>query len=132
MFFDNNIPKELEKSEPVQYNVSNVSLASTHPREPMSVKKYPIDVIKQKICEIFKENCLEALTIVMYESGFRADAISQTNDWGLFQINCRWHSKRVGGNCNKLLDPDVNIAIARQIYLEQGWKPWATKIYLVN
>lgn len=95
-----------------------------------SKSKYTESEIKEKICQVFTSNCREALIIAKNESGFRPWAISKTNDYGVFQLNCRWQKKRVGGDCNKFLDPDTNIRIAKQIYTEQGWNPWTTKIYL--
>lgn len=89
------------------------------------------DEIKDYICKVFGDKCNEALIIANAESGFRADAISKTNDYGVFQLNCRWQKKRIGGDCRKFLDPITNINIAKQIYNEQGWNPWTTK-YLLN
>jgi hypothetical protein len=91
---------------------------------------YTPEDIKAKICAVFVNNCSEASIIAQKESGFRPWTISATNDYGVFQLNCKWQGRRVGGDCNKFLDIDTNISIAKQIYDEQGWNPWVTKKYL--
>jgi hypothetical protein len=91
---------------------------------------YSTEEIKTKICQVFVNNCNEALIIAFRESGYRQFAVSKTNDYGVFQMNCRWQKRRVGGNCNNFFDVDTNIRVAKQIYDEQGWNPWTTKKYL--
>lgn len=95
----------------------------------VAYKKLSVEEIKKIICEVFS-NCKEALIIAFHESNFNQEAISRTNDYGVFQLNCRWQGRRVGGMCERFLDPILNIQIAHQIYMEQGWIPWTTKIYL--
>jgi Transglycosylase SLT domain len=111
--------------------VSNVSngIPVNNSRD-WSNSKYTKEEIQAKICQVFTSNCQEALIIAKNESGFRPWAVSKTNDYGVFQINCRWQKRRVGGDCNKFLDVDTNIRIAKQIYNEQGWNPWVTKKFL--
>lgn len=117
-----NLPKELKSTKNISINSSTPVVASG--------KQYTTEEIKAKICAAFGSQCANALIIAEKESGFRANAISKTNDYGVFQLNCRWQSRRVGGNCNLFLDVDVNIKIAKQTYDEQGWSPWTTKIFL--
>jgi len=88
------------------------------------------EYIKRRICEVFGPNCKEALIIAKYESGYREKVISRTGDYGVFQLNCRWQKRRVGGNCKKFLDLETNLRIAKQIYSEQNWRPWYTRKYL--
>lgn len=100
---------------------------------PVVTNNYPSfsrEEIESKICAAFGSECSNALIIVKHESGFRQYAVSRTGDYGLFQLNCRWQKRRVGGDCSKFFDIDTNIRVARQIFAEQGWKPWTTKIYL--
>ena len=91
---------------------------------------YSNEEIVRKICDVFDNNCNEALTIVRYESGYNPNAISHTGDYGLFQINCYWHRNKFSGDCYALLDIDTNIRVAKQIYDVQGWRPWVTSRYL--
>lgn len=88
-----------------------------------------VDNIKTRICEVFGPQCENALIIAKYESTFNPGAYYNGN-YGIFQINCPSHSWRVGGDCNALFDFETNLRIAKQIYDEQGWGPWSTKIHL--
>jgi hypothetical protein len=66
-----------------------------------------------------------AWAIAMRESGGRADAISSTGDYGVFQFNRAAHSKQPWWNTEKLLTRDYNIMIAYD--MSQGGKtfyPW--------
>ncbi len=66
-----------------------------------------------------------AWAIAMRESGGRADAISSTGDYGVFQFNRAAHSKQPWWNTKKLLTRDYNIMIAYD--MSQGGKtfyPW--------
>lgn len=113
---DENKPKPSET--PVQTN--------SNPSFPIYTK----DEIKAKICEVFGSECSNALIIALKESGYTQYAVSKTGDYGVFQLNCRWQKKRVGGDCTRFFDVDTNIRVAKQIFNEQGWNPWTTKIYL--
>lgn len=61
------------------------------------------------------------------ESGGRPNATHLNNDgsmdYGLMQINSI-HRKRVGGDLNALLDPETNVRVAHDIFVEQGFTPW--------
>jgi hypothetical protein len=61
--------------------------------------------------------------IVRCESNGIPNVVSRTNDWGLFQINAV-HRGRVGGDLNKLLDPETNVRVASILWREQGWGIW--------
>ena len=66
-----------------------------------------------------------AWAIAMRESGGRANAISSTGDYGVFQFNRAAHSEQPWWNTNKLLTRDYNIMIAYR--MSQGGKtfyPW--------
>ena len=66
-----------------------------------------------------------AWAIAMRESGGRADAISSTGDYGVFQFNRAAHSDQPWWNTSKLLTRDYNIMIAYR--MSQGGKtfyPW--------
>jgi hypothetical protein len=67
----------------------------------------------------------EAWAIVMRESGGKADAISSTGDYGMFQFNyAAWH-KQDWWNTDKLLTRSYNAKVAYKI--SQGghtWYPW--------
>ena len=66
-----------------------------------------------------------AWAIAMRESGGRANAISSTGDYGVFQFNRAAHSDQPWWNTKKLLTRDYNIMIAYK--MSQGGKtfyPW--------
>lgn len=126
----NVIDETLASRVVVKKQQNNVQRFSVNNSRDWSGSKYTKEQIMAKICQVFKNNCQEALIIAKHESGFRPWAISSTNDWGVFQLNCKWQKRRVGGDCRRFLDPDTNIRIAKQIYDEQGWNPWTTKRYL--
>jgi hypothetical protein len=66
-----------------------------------------------------------AWAIAMRESGGRADAISSTGDYGVFQFNKAAHSDQPWWNTHKLLTRDYNIMVAYR--MSQGGKtfyPW--------
>jgi hypothetical protein len=120
--------KPIVKSVPVQ--VKTKAPVAPSPKTPIPTPVGDKEYIKRRICEVFVEDCASALIIAFHESGYRTEAISRTNDYGVFQLNCKWQKKRVGGDCNRFLDLETNLRVAHQIYKEQGWKPWSTKIYL--
>jgi len=48
-------------------------------------------------------------------------------NYGLFQINSV-HAWRVDGNLETLFNPEVNVRVAYEIYLDNGgWGSWACK-----
>lgn len=71
------------------------------------------------------ENVKEAWAIAMRESGGRPDAISPTNDYGVFQFNRAAHSKQEWWDSERLLTRDYNIKVAyRMSKGGKWWGPW--------
>jgi len=74
----------------------------------------------------FRKNGLRiAWAIAMRESGGRANAISSTGDYGVFQFNRAAHSGQAWWDTTKMLDRNYNIMIAYE--MSQGGKtfyPW--------
>ena len=68
------------------------------------------------------ENLREAWAIVMRESGGRADAVSVTNDLGLFQINTATWRKQPWFDREMLLTKRYNATVART--LSRGGRTW--------
>ena len=114
----------------VKAKETKVATLITDNSQDWSKSTWTKEQIQARICQVFGSECQNALIIAKNESGFRPWAISKTNDYGVFQINCRWQKRRVGGDCTKFLDVETNIRVAKQIYDEQGWNPWTTKKYL--
>ncbi len=88
------------------------------------------EYIKKRICEVFGTECQNALIIAYHESKYNPNALSKTGDYGVMQVNCYYHSKKVGGDCNKLYNLEINLQVALQIFKNRGWDAWATKHYL--
>ena len=71
----------------------------------------------------------EALAIIGCESGGNSDAISRTNDWGLFQHHLTYweaRSAKAGYPNTSPLDPKVNVAVAWWLWNSKGgsWTDW--------
>jgi hypothetical protein len=72
----------------------------------------------------------QATKIAQCESGLRPDAVSPTNDHGLFQINIvhRADFTRVTGQpWSAVYDQLQNTRYAKSLYDRQGWAPWTCK-----
>ena len=82
--------------------------------------------VQNQICQVFKENCQEALKVASCESGLRPQAVSQTQDYGVFQINLSSHASKipVRDKVGYLLNSSANINLAYSIWSNQGWRPW--------
>lgn len=67
-------------------------------------------------------------TLALHESGFRAGAVSSTNDYGLFQINICNHKAyaKKTGTANAPKDPYVN-TIWSATMIESYWNQWLEK-----
>lgn len=68
-----------------------------------------------------------AMSIMACESGGDPNAVSPTNDHGLFQHNARYAPPRfeaVGYTWSDRYDPEANIAAAHWLWERDGWQPW--------
>ena len=86
--------------------------------------------VEATIAEVFGADASAAIGVARCESGLNPGAISRGGgNWGLFQIN-RVHRQRVadlGYSWEQLLDAKVNSLVAKSIFDEQGWGPWACR-----
>lgn len=72
----------------------------------------------------------ELPNIAWCESRFSPAALSYTGDWGLLQLNRFYQEDRVnalGYEWEQVLDPEVNVRVAWDIYQETGWQRWACR-----
>jgi hypothetical protein len=88
----------------------------------------PEKTIEEKIKEAFPEDEITALKIAQCESGLNPNAHNNRNkngstDGGLYQINSV-HDKRLNELGLDKYDIEDNIAFARRLYEENGWRPW--------
>lgn len=81
-------------------------------------------------CAPFPQSeCGNVRQIAWCESWWDPLAVSPTGDWGLMGIN-EVHRERVRGlgyRWGHLLDWRVNLRVAHEIWLDQGWRPWRCK-----
>jgi len=78
--------------------------------------------IEQEICDVFGPDCRVAIAIAKAESGLNCNAVSPTNDHGVFQLNAV-HMPKFNGKSP--YDCKANIEVAYRIFKEQGFGPWA-------
>ena len=86
--------------------------------------------LNQPAIEVPAAFAAEAGSIVQCESRWRADAVSPTGDYGLFQLNRRWQEKRanaMGYGWSQMFDPTVNTLVAVAIWESWGqtFKAWS-------
>jgi len=112
------------------YGISTATFSAKTNFNTATVKDYPYpeatksaDSIEEKIKKVFGKHYEEAILIFKCESGLRANATGHntngSTDSGIAQINSVHKvSERY------LLNPDINLLVAKQIYDAQGWNPW--------
>jgi hypothetical protein len=86
--------------------------------------------VEAVIVEVFGAHGGEAIGVARCESHLHPGSISRNGaNWGLFQINSahRQRVARMGYRWEDLLDPRVNAVVAKSIFDEQGWRPWACR-----
>lgn len=82
------------------------------------------------IKRIAGRNAGTLLRIAKCESGLKENAISKTNDWGVFQIHLPVHKNRVPGLTLEdkkrwLLNGENNVSFGYMLFLESGTRPWS-------
>lgn len=89
---------------------------------------------QQAIQAIFPQEVSKATSIAQCESRMDPNAVSPTNDHGLFQINATTWNKPghadpvadwIGRNWHKRYDPVTNAIMAKKIRDRYGWNMWA-------
>lgn len=86
----------------------------------------PTDRLEGIICS-FSWPCGEALAIIACESGFDPYEVGPYRSRGLMMIHPvhAWRFERLGWDYwTDVFVPERNLAIAAEIYAEQGWRPW--------
>jgi hypothetical protein len=86
----------------------------------------PVGVINS----VFGPVAPQAVKVAECESGLRPNAVSPTNDHGLFQINIVHQADftRVTGQpWSAVYDQLYNSLYAKTLYDRQGWAPWTCK-----
>jgi hypothetical protein len=86
--------------------------------------------VEAVIVEVFGAHGQAAIGVARCESHLHPGSISRNGaNWGLFQINTahRQRVARMGYRWEDLLDARVNALVAKSIFDEQGWRPWACR-----
>ena len=101
----------------------------TIPRD--NVKTVSLSPVEQMICS-YDWDCPTALQVAECESNMNPGAISPVNrngtrDWGLMQINDGAWKQAFPVRWAKVLDPEVNLAMAWHIYQLYRWQPWTCR-----
>jgi hypothetical protein len=84
--------------------------------------------VEDAIATYFGDMYSKALSVARCESSLNPYAVSSGGgNHGLFQINTVHRSlvASMGYSWSQIYDPYVNSAVARHIYNESGWSPWA-------
>jgi hypothetical protein len=114
-------PTTVAVATPQVQRIAAVQVVAVSP-EPGSVEAV--------IAEVFGAHAQAAIGVARCESHLNPGAISRNGaNWGLFQIN-KAHRSRVaamGYQWEDLLDARINALVAKSIFDEQGWGPWACR-----
>lgn len=89
----------------------------------------PAGAIEQMIRAAWPEDPDRAVRIAKCESGLRPNARNGPHA-GLLQINVQIHAKRIarmGFTVEQMFEAAPNIAVARALWLESGWRPWSCR-----
>lgn len=82
------------------------------------------------INEVFGADAPAATRVATCESNMDPNAVSPTNDHGLFQINAIHRSafsQVTGRPWAEIYNPVWNARFAKHLYDSQGWRPWTCR-----
>lgn len=104
--------------------------ATTAPTTAASVvSRYSAEQVIAMIREVWPADSVEkAIEVARLESGYRNWVHNGSCCYGVFQIHYQAQKRRLtarGLGLQGLYDPRVNISVALEIFLEQGWSPWS-------
>lgn len=114
---------------PVTVRASRKAAARTEvtlPTSEQTATNYDAGSVEAAICEAFGDQCAKAVAVARCESGLRPWARNGPHV-GLFQVNVYIHGARIhrmGFSVAQMVEAGPNIAVARALWLEQGWRPW--------
>lgn len=96
------------------------------PRKERPKEEPRTETVQDLIREAFGKRADEALRVAHCESRFVADARSYAGARGIFQLMPvhRWRIAEVDGPKGDLYDPKTNIRVARDLFDDEGWRPW--------
>lgn len=78
---------------------------------------------QELICS-YPWNCATAMKIARCESTLQATAWDGGHNYGLMQVNDVHINMTPNHSVQDLYDPEINVRIAYELYLSNGWTPW--------
>lgn len=123
VFLAAKINKQVEASNKLLSPLPEHYAAWTEVKE-VEVLRLPKNV-EEEIRLVFGKDAENAIKVAKCESGMRVAAVNDKNtngstDVGLFQINSVH-----GIKAKWLKNQSIQIRVAHQLFLEQGWNPWS-------
>ena len=121
---------EVEAAVAYVAEVEAAEAAAAAPAPQPAPAPAPAGSIDEIIARYFGPAAGQARAIAACESKLDPNAVSRTNDHGLFQINIvhQGDFQRVTGRpWSAVYDPEANTAYAKWLYDQQGWGPWACR-----
>lgn len=106
---------------------ANVVEAAPAPAPEPAPVAAPSGSLDEIINRYFGSEASRAKAIANCESKMNPNAVSPTNDHGLFQINGihRASFERVtGASWSQIYNPELNTQFAHWMWSNQGWSPW--------
>jgi len=90
------------------------------------VIRHDVEQWRELVSVYWGEDTEQALCIISHESGGNANAKNpKSSARGLFQILGSLWAPHFGVSYEALYDPELNVCLAREIYLVQGWGAWS-------
>lgn len=88
----------------------------------VQVERLEVKTIDDMVRDKFVDEFETAHRIMNCESKEDPNAYNKSGASGLFQIIQKWHKDKIAGR--DIFNPEINIDVAYQIYLDSGWSAW--------
>lgn len=110
----------------------NVSAASASRPTPAAVTGDIPNLIRQGFARFGQAVAEQAVRVSGCETGRTYDpaVVNSSGHTGLFQLSPRYHTARaqkLGFTWDQMRQAVPNIAVAADLYAEQGWRPWTCR-----
>jgi hypothetical protein len=107
--------------------ISSPTSTPSHPipTNTTSVYQNGVGSWRSLVCDThYNWRCERAMRVLECESKGNPNATGALGEAGLFQLHPVHRPKAAG---RSLYDPSVNVEVAHQIWMDQGWGPWSCK-----
>jgi len=126
-------PIKVQQIAEVQQVVETPVSVETAPKqeittpEPVVQPQTGVEQYRPLVVKYFPPSEVEtALAIMSKESGGNSQAVSATNDHGLFQLHAPLWTNFFGVTTEQLKDPETNVKLAAVVWSRSSWKAWST------